>query len=164
MDDTLSNNQCEHILRHYIGNCLQHQWWVRYFTDRLADEYYLNRTTTRGLVPPKYKRVIDQVLEHDSDKLTRLETIAAYSIRVYNQHWEEGMDEVHDLKINDEGKKAINEAWGYHVATQPHHPEHWDRHYDYREKDLIKDPNSGKNVKASRMPEGLDDRMLIDAG
>ena len=162
VDDTLSNNQCEHILRHYIGNCLQHQWWVRYFTDRLADEYYLNRTTTRGLVPPKYKRVIDQVLEHDSDKLTRLETIAAYSIRVYNQHWEEGMDEVHDLKINDEGKKAINEAWGYHVATQPHHPEHWDRHYDYHEKDLVKDPNSGKNVKASRMPEGYIIQMIGD--
>ncbi len=144
VDDTLDDKQCEHILRHYIANCLQHQWWVQKFTEALADKFY---AYTR-FMPADYLRVYHDVILHDSDKLHRIETVAAYAVRVYNQHWEEGMDEVHELKINDAGKQAIDEAWANHVETQPHHPEHWDNKWVLDSKD----EEDKKPVDCSKMP------------
>ena len=149
VDDQLSNKQCEHILRHYIANCLQHQWWVRKFTEDLADLHY---NVTR-FIAADYLRVLYDVVLHDSDKLHRLETVAAYAVRVYNQHWEEGMGEVHELNINATGKEAIDEAWANHVETQPHHPEHWDNKWvlDSKYED------DKKPVDGTKMP----DRYLV---
>ena len=128
VDDQLSDKQCEHILRHYIANCLQHQWWVQKFTEDLADIYFFPEPRHR-FIQADYLRILYDVVLHDSDKLHRVETIAAYSVRVYNQHFNEGMEECHELHINKAGDEAIAEAWANHVKTQPHHPEHWDRHY-----------------------------------
>ena len=144
VDDTLDDKQCEHILRHYIANCLQHQWWVQKFTEALADKFY----AYMRFIPADYLRIYHDVILHDSDKLHRIETVAAYAIRVYNQHWEEGMDEVHKLKINDTGKQAIDEAWANHVETQPHHPEHWDNKWVLDSKD----EEDKKPVDCSKMP------------
>ena len=128
VDDQLSDKQCEHILRHYIANCLQHQWWVQKFTEELADIYFYP-DPRRRFIKADYLRILHDVVLHDSDKLHREKTISAYSIRVYNQHFNEGMEECHELHINKAGDEAIAEAWANHVKTQPHHPEHWDRHY-----------------------------------
>ena len=149
VDDQLDDKKCEHILRHYIANCLQHQWWVRKFTEELADRHY---SVTR-FIAADYLRVLHDVVLHDSDKLHRIETIAAYAVRVYNQHWEEGMDEVHELNINAMGKEAIDEAWANHVETQPHHPEHWDNKWVLDSKD----EDDKKPVDGSKMP----DRYLV---
>lgn len=128
VDDQLGDKQCEHILRHYIANCLQHQWWVQKFTEELANIYFFPEPRHR-FIQADYLRILYDVVLHDSDKLHRDKTIAAYSVRVYNQHFNEGMEECHELHINKAGDEAIAEAWANHVRTQPHHPEHWDRHY-----------------------------------
>ena len=147
VDEQLSDKQCEHILRHYIANCLQHQWWVQRFTIDLSDIYYFGDKKSR-FMPADYLRIQHDVILHDSDKLHRLETVAAYAVRVYNQHWEEGMDGVHELHINSEGTKAIDEAWANHVETQPHHPEHWDNKWVLSGKDEEDQPP----VNCSKMP------------
>lgn len=147
VDDQLSDKQCEHILRHYIANCLQHQWWVQRFTIDLSDIYYFGDKKSR-FMPADYLRIQHDVILHDSDKLHRLETVAAYAVRVYNQHWEEGMAGVHELHINSEGTKAIDEAWANHVETQPHHPEHWDNKWVLSGKD----EEDQSPVNCSKMP------------
>ncbi len=145
VDDTLDDKQCEHILRHYIANCLQHQWWTRYFTERLGEIYYLKddfkafpRTGNRAVsvTPAGLSRLMQQMYRHDYDKLHDVNTVAAYSVRVYNQHFEEGADITHALKINQIGEEAINKAWVNHIKTNIHHPECWDRHYVVAKKDL----------------------------
>lgn len=147
VDEQLSDKQCEHILRHYIANCLQHQWWVQRFTIDLSDIYYFGDKKSR-FMPADYLRIQHDVILHDSDKLHRLETVAAYAVRVYNQHWEEGMDGVHELHINSDGTKAIDEAWANHVETQPHHPEHWDNKWVLSGKD----EEDQSPIDCSKMP------------
>lgn len=145
VDDQLDKKECEHILRHYIANCLQHQWWTRFFTAKLGHIYYLNGETvsfTYGrnkkatIVPAGLSRLMQQMYRHDFDKLHNIDTVAAYAVRVYNQHFEEGADITHSLKINAMGEEAINKAWANHIKTNVHHPECWDRHYVVTDKDL----------------------------
>lgn len=150
VDDQLSNKQCEHILRHYIANCLQHQWWVQKFTEELADLYFFPEQHKRRFIGADYLRVLHDVVLHDSDKLHRIETVAAYAIRVYNQHFDEGMEECHELKINKVGHDAINEAWANHIKTQPHHPEHWDKKHVLEDKDT--DDDDRNPIDCSHMP------------
>ena len=146
VDDHLSDKECEHILRHYIANCLQHQWWVQKFTTELADKHY----ECMSFIAADYLRILHDVILHDSDKLHRLETVAAYAVRVYNQHFNEGMEECHELKINKVGHDAINEAWANHIKTQPHHPEHWDSKYVLEDKDT--DDDDRNPIDCSHMP------------
>ena len=150
VDDQLSNKQCEHILRHYIANCLQHQWWVQKFTEELAELYFFPEPHKRRFIGADYLRILHDVVLHDSDKLHRIETIAAYAVRVYNQHFDEGMGECHELKINETGHNAINEAWANHIKTQPHHPEHWDKKYVLEDKDT--DDDDRNPIDCSHMP------------
>jgi len=161
VDDTLDDASCEHILRHYIANCLQHQWWVRFFTERLAEQFfYSGDASTHHFFNADHLRVLKEMIEHDSDKLHRSLTIAAYAIRVYNQHWEEGANETHSLKINQTGTDAINAAWANHVRTQPHHPEHWDSTYVPTEKDL---PDEDlPSVDGTKMPTNFLIQMIGD--
>ena len=148
VDDQLDVQTCEHILRHYIANCLQHQWWTRFFTAKLGHIYYLNGETVKftygnnrkaTIIPAGLSRLMQQMYRHDFDKLHDIDTVAAYAVRVYNQHFEEGADITHELKINSIGEEAINKAWANHIKTNVHHPECWDRHYVVVEKDLPED-------------------------